>query len=261
MRHNRKHHTDGVGNMTGPHLHWTQKRGADPASSSEAAILGENMTRTVQKTYGAAFDVPTDTTTHQPGYFKALVSVFGNTDSYGDIVVRGAFAKSLAEWQEKNTPIPVVWSHDFRDVDSIIGEYLGMKETEKGLEVEGQLDLDHPRAARIYTLMQRGLITEFSWSGEVVTYELIKSEDPDDFWPGLKILDVDLWEAGPCFKGANPDTTLIEIKNREAQKRKSRATSEPTPDTTNTPEHGGSGSEKSTSILGLLRIHANGTGH
>jgi hypothetical protein len=41
-------------------------------------------------------------------------------------------------------------------------------------------------------------------------YELIENED--SWWPSMKIKDIDLWEAGPCFKGANDQTELISIK-------------------------------------------------
>ena len=35
------------------------------------------------------------------GEFEGYGSVFGVKDSYSDIIVPGAFAKSLAAWQEK----------------------------------------------------------------------------------------------------------------------------------------------------------------
>jgi len=145
------------------------------------------------------------------GTFEAIVSVFNNTDSYGDIVAPGAFTKTLAEWVVKGRPIPVVWSHDLRDPDSILGHYTEAEETTEGLRLKGILDLSHPKAARVHSLMQQGLIAEFSWSGEVREYELIEEED--SFFYSMKIHDVDLWEAGPCFKGANPDTELISIKS------------------------------------------------
>lgn len=146
-----------------------------------------------------------------PGTIRALVSAFGVEDSAGDIVEAGAFTKTIHEWALKEgRAIPLVWSHQFRDVDNILGEITEMTETEKGLEIVATFDLDQPRAKRVYELMQRGLIAEFSWSGLVREYELI--EDDDAWWPSMKILDVDFWEAGPCFKGANPDTELLSIK-------------------------------------------------
>ncbi len=76
------------------------------------------------------------------GQFRAVVSVFGNKDSYGDIVMPGAFAETLAEWAAKGTPIPVFWSHQMSDPEMCIGEVIEAKETDQGLEVLAQLDID-----------------------------------------------------------------------------------------------------------------------
>lgn len=169
----------------------------------------------IQKTVTAtitASDNPED----PPGTFIALVSVFGNVDSYGDIMQAGAFAKTLEEWVAKGRPIPVVWAHQMSDPDNILGEFVEAAETLEGLLMKGLMDLDHPKAARVHKLLAKGLIAEFSFSGEVRSYSLIEPEDEDDdWWPGLLITEVDLWEAGPCFKGANPDTQLLSVKSAD----------------------------------------------
>lgn len=170
--------------------------------------------QTVQKTYAARINLTPaakDGKDPEAGTFEAIVSVFGVEDSYGDVVQPGAFTKSLAEWVVRGRPIPVVWSHDLRDPDSILGHYESAEETSEGLVMRGRLDLGHPKAARVYALMQQGLIAEFSWSGTVREYDLLDSDD--GWWPAMSITDVDLWEAGPCFKGANPDTELLSVKS------------------------------------------------
>ena len=47
----------------------------------------------------------------ETGSFKALVATY-DVDSVGDKIMPGAFAKSLARWEESGTLIPVIWSHD-----------------------------------------------------------------------------------------------------------------------------------------------------
>src|SRR3954452_22350002 len=47
------------------------------------------------------------------GQFVAIVSVFGNEDSMGDIVRPGAFTSTLQDWADSGDPIPVIWSHDW----------------------------------------------------------------------------------------------------------------------------------------------------
>lgn len=148
----------------------------------------------------------------EPGEFEAIVSAFGNEDSQGDIVEKGAFAETLKEWADRGRPIPVVWSHQFGDPDSFLGHYVAAEETDEGLKLKGVFDLDHPKAARVHKLMKQGLVVEFSISGLVRDYELLKDEDEDSWFPPMRIKDIDLWEAGPCFKGANANTELLSVK-------------------------------------------------
>jgi HK97 family phage prohead protease len=164
----------------------------------------------LQKTFTAKAEA-----TANPGEFTALVSAFGNEDSQGDVVKAGAFSKSLGEWAAKGRPIPIVWSHQFHDPENFLGQYTAARETDAGLELTGQMDMSHPKAARVHDLMSKGLIVEFSISGMVRDFDVIEKaeEDGGGWFPGMAIKDIDLWEAGPCFKGANPSTELLSIKS------------------------------------------------
>lgn len=169
----------------------------------------------VQKTFAAKAQIVPD---GKPGEFEALVSVFGNKDSQGDIVETGAFTRTLAEWVLKERPIPVVWAHQFGNPMAFLGAYTEQEETDKGLRLKGQLELDWEWAKRTHELMGKGLVVEFSFSGKVRDYALIDKDDDaydeDAWWQGVRIKDIDLWEAGPCFKGANPDTELMSVKSQ-----------------------------------------------
>lgn len=186
---------------------------SDKVLSDKAIRKGGKMPA-VMKTFAAQV-APTTEGGDPAGTFEAIVSVFGNPDRQGDIVQAGAFAQSIQEWVASGRPIPVMWSHQFDNPDSILGYYSQAEETEKGLRLKGHLDLGHPPAARIWELMKSGLITEFSWSGEVLEYSIIEPEDEDEFWYSMNITKVDLWEAGPCFKGVNPATELISVKSSD----------------------------------------------
>lgn len=45
------------------------------------------------------------------GAFEGIASVYGNVDSYGDVVEPGAFSKTIAE---RGKSIPILWQHDSR---------------------------------------------------------------------------------------------------------------------------------------------------
>ena len=89
----------------------------------------------------------------EDGQFEAIVSVFNNKDSVGDVVRPGAFLDDLTAWKDSGDPLPVIWSHDWANPESHIGVVLEAKETEEGLWVKGQLDLDG-MITRTYTLEQ-----------------------------------------------------------------------------------------------------------
>ena len=145
------------------------------------------------------------------GQFTALVSVFGNVDSLGEVVMPGAFTDTLAQWQAKGDPIPVVWSHQWSDPMSHIGEVLEAKETDQGLEVTAQLDMSNPTAVQVFKLLKDRRVTEFSYAGEESDFKVVDSPDG----PIIQVGKVDLIELGPCLKGANPATVLMSTKSQD----------------------------------------------
>lgn len=138
------------------------------------------------------------------GEFEAIVAVFGNVDLGGDRIVKGAFADSLKAWESKGRPIPVVFSHDWGNLDAHIGEVISAKETDEGLHVRAQLDMDDPPAAKVFRLMQRGTLAEFSFAYDIVEEKLQNGAN--------ELLKLDVIEVGPTLKGMNPETQLLGVK-------------------------------------------------
>lgn len=167
----------------------------------------------MRKTFAARVKLADDTpdeTTGEPasgaGVFEALVSVFGNKDSYGEVVMPGAFTRTLDEWEKSGDPIPVYWSHRLDDPDFNIGHVLEAKETDDGLWVKAQLDLDNPKAKSTHNLMKSRRVTQFSFSFNVPPGGAKEGED------AIELHDIDLYEVGPTPIGANPETDLIGVK-------------------------------------------------
>jgi HK97 family phage prohead protease len=142
----------------------------------------------------------------EEGQFRALVSVFGNVDSYGDRVMPGAFSKTLAEWAELGDPIPIYWSHQMADPDMNIGYVVSAEETENGLEVLGQLDVGEgsPKAAQARMLMQKRRVSQFSFA-----YDVLDQEEVDGV---NELRELKLYEVGPTPIGANDQTELLAVK-------------------------------------------------
>jgi HK97 family phage prohead protease len=146
----------------------------------------------------------------KPGWFSALVSAFGNVDHVGDRMVKGAFAKTLERWREGGKAIPVVWSHDWGDPFALIGQAdpRAVMENDKGLLVQGQLDLENPKAKQVHKLMKNGLLESFSFGYTVPDGGEKSAEDGVN-----EVYEVDLVEIGPTLKGANPEARLQEVKS------------------------------------------------
>lgn len=150
------------------------------------------------------------------GEFEAVVAVFGNVDLAGDRIVKGAFSDSLKAWEAKGRPIPVVFSHDWQNLDAHVGEVLKAEERTEGLWVQAQLDMDDPAAAKVFRLMKRGTLAEFSFAYDVIEEKLQNGAN--------ELLKLDVIEVGPTLKGMNPETQLLTVKAADGTTRTAAAT-------------------------------------
>jgi len=91
----------------------------------------------------------------EKGEFEGLASVYGNEDSYGDIVEPGAFKRTL---DHKKGKVPLLWQHDPSDVIGI-GE---ISDSEKGLVIKGRLNLAVGKAREAYELIKQGAVSGLS---------------------------------------------------------------------------------------------------
>lgn len=147
------------------------------------------------------------------GQFTALVSVFGNVDMQGDILMPGCFAASLAAWKASGDPIPVIWSHEWSDPMAHIGEVLEAEETSAGLQVTAQLDMTNPTAVQVFKLLKDHRVKEFSIGGDESDFTIVDTPNG----PACQVGTFNLFELGPCLKGANPATQLISTKSEEPE--------------------------------------------
>ncbi len=142
------------------------------------------------------------------GIFEAIVAVFNNVDRIGDKILPGAFKDTLADWESKGRPIPVIFSHQWENLDAHIGEVIEGKEVDEGLYIKGQLDMEESFAQRVWKKMKAGTLAEFSFAYDVVDAAQVKE---DGNWI-QELRKLDLLEVGPCLVGMNPDTQLLGVK-------------------------------------------------
>lgn len=140
------------------------------------------------------------------GQFEGYASVFGNEDSYGDVVESGAFTRTLSEWAEKGATIPVLWGHDMYDPFSNIGSVTEAVEDDTGLKVTGQLDLDNPTAKQVYRLLKGRRVNSMSFAYAV------KDGDYDEEEGIYTIKDADLYEVSIVQVPANEEAEILSVK-------------------------------------------------
>ncbi|MBT2242678.1 HK97 family phage prohead protease [Sphingobium sp. BHU LFT2] len=140
----------------------------------------------------------------EDGTFEGYGSVFGVTDSYGEIVAAGAFTNSLKEIQAKGRPVPVLWQHQ---TSAPIGIYEALSEDEHGLKVSGRLLIDDvPKAKEAHALLKAGAV-----SGLSIGYWV--RESSYDEKTGIRtLIKLDLVEVSLVTFPANDDARVEAVK-------------------------------------------------
>ena len=144
------------------------------------------------------------------GMFTGYASVFGNKDSYGDVVQPGAFTATLAAWKASGDVLPVYWGHDGGDPFSNIGGVIDAAEDPKGLLVTCQLDIEEMKAAKVYRLLKGRRVKQMSFAYDIVEGGPAKSETLGDYF-SLDVLS--LYEVSVVPIGANQETEILAVKH------------------------------------------------
>jgi len=140
------------------------------------------------------------------GTFSGYGSVFNIEDTYGDVVMPGAFADSLAAQKAKGRMPAMLWQH--RSAEPL-GVYTAMAEDSLGLKVEGQLALSTVRGTEAYSLLKMGAL-----SGLSIGY--IPRDESYDKVTGVNTLrKVDLWEVSLVTFPANDAARVQGVKTIE----------------------------------------------
>ena len=136
-------------------------------------------------------------------------AVFGNVDSYGDVIAPGAFAKSLSEIKSGTRPMPaMLLSHNPEALP--VGKWTEMSEDSMGLRVKGFL-LDTSQGMDTYKALKAGAITGLSIGFRPIEYAL--RSKPDE--PRRTLKSVDLMEVSVVGFPANDKARGLSVKAEE----------------------------------------------
>lgn len=143
--------------------------------------------------------------------FSGYGAVFGNVDSWGDVVSKGAFVATIKEAKATGKWPAMLVSHNGQSMP--VGVYTEMKEDDRGLWVEGKL-ANTERGREIYELMKmqpRPAISGLSIGYIAKDYTLhqrTKSEEPR-----RTLKAVDLLEVSFVTWPANDEARVVSVKS------------------------------------------------
>jgi len=157
------------------------------------------------------------------GEFAGYASTFGNWDTYGDIIQRGAFARTLPRFKESGL---ILWQHQMRVP---IGKPLEAYEDEKGLFIRGKIS-DTTQGRDCLTLMRDGVVRKMSIGFDCPGYQVLSDAQARDllgsryeeaaaamknawWFDGFRLLtDIDLYEVSPVSLPANDQADITAVK-------------------------------------------------
>jgi len=131
-------------------------------------------------------------------FIEGLASTFGNVDSVGDIVEKGAFKKSLRKMKPK-----MLWQHDTKQV---IGVWEKTKETDEGLLIKGRFaDTQLANEARELSKMKAVDSLSIGFTVEKSDFDTNKNI--------RKLQEVNLFEVSLVTFPANDKAKIVAVKS------------------------------------------------
>lgn len=133
------------------------------------------------------------------GFFSGYASMFGGVDAYGDTIMPGAYSATL---EMRKRPVQMRWNH----FGEVIGKWLEIRETDKGLWVEGELTPGHSKAEDVYASLKHGAV-----SGMSIGYRVNKGFPNET--GGLDLHEIDLVEISIVESPADLAAQIGDIKS------------------------------------------------
>lgn len=151
--------------------------------------------------------------------FQGYAAVMGNVDDGRDVIVKGAFTKTLKEMGDR---VKVFFIHDFMQP---IGKVLELKEVPKGKLPQNVLSRAPDATGGLYvkayispttkgddalTLMRDTVLDELSIGYDAIKHEMKEDEDGEE---NIRVLrELKLYDISPVPLGMNPAAMITSVK-------------------------------------------------
>jgi len=154
-------------------------------------------------------------TEERNGVPVGIIEGYGATfdlDRGDDVILPGAFTKTLADHRKANRPIRMFWQHNSKDM---IGGYPieFCKEDSKGLFVRGEINLTPSHKGEfVYSLAKQGVISDMSIGFSIPSMDDFEYKENDDGSMIRYIKNLNLWEISPVTEPMNPEAQILAVK-------------------------------------------------
>ena len=138
------------------------------------------------------------------GLFEGYASTFGNVDSFGDTIIKGAYSDTI---KDRSTPVLMLNSHTSWNSREVIGKWLELAEDSTGLAVAGELTPGHSVASDIYASMKHGAI-----SGLSIGFNIPVGGAEEIEGGGRRLEKIDLIEISVVSFPADSDARITDVK-------------------------------------------------
>lgn len=135
------------------------------------------------------------------GLFSGYGAVFGNKDSHGDIIQRGAFVKSIEQHKARGSRPKMFWQHD---MSKPIGRWLDFEEDDTGLRMHGKLNMNVQQGREAYHLLKDEDIDGLS-----IGYQTFREEKKGS---ANHLLELGLVETSVVSLGSNDRALVRAVK-------------------------------------------------
>lgn len=150
------------------------------------------------------------------GVLSGYGAIFGNKDSYGDVIKKGAFRDTLRDAKKRGAMPKMLLQHGGfigPAEDGIpVGVWKSMEEDDVGLKVEGELfALDTQKGRYIYEGLKSGALDGLSIG--YIAREVEYGKKPED--PPRTLKKIDLMEVSIVTFPANGEARVADVKTIE----------------------------------------------
>lgn len=152
-----------------------------------------------------SFQLKADETGKIAGFFSTYEKT---PDSYGDIIVPGAFTKTIENRKATGHPFPLCFNHDF---SAVIGAVNTIEEKEQGPYIEADF-LDTQLGQDVRKMVLSGAIYQFSFAYDVLKWRAPNAEEKGN--GVINVLEeVEVYEVSVVTVPANSNAQVTDIKS------------------------------------------------